>query len=1761
MLEDTVKTLIEQELTEGAEISIKVGTGHNPNFDKEYTDEFVALSIKFSFETDIKEIIQIKAEFELTQYLAVSAQGSLDYERKFITIKWADFDVAMNLYSQTDIKLSVLICSAEDDEYTDITEEIKEKLETEEDEDNDNLVKQLQEMLESESGDIDLFRVDILQIPIKVIPILPIIEINFELDFVVKMNFAAGISTEVSILEATQIGVTGDTREKNISSYKNNLIGGDQYSMKITACGYIGFKAGFEGGISISFCGLSKLGKVGVYVYVGAYVDLYGFTQAILSKVKGNVSASIVGGYYVEIGIFLDITLEARSDLFKIKVGTTLFSDKWPLTSFGNKDVLLSINEEELNPIYLSNNGENEASISVDSLPTLKGEYIDITTGDIFTKEIPWSKINLSFTKSNFSYDPNTQTITYKNIISPKPASEDCTVIYKYKGAYLQFNITAKLANQLYPFNETKITYYDKTLVNKDNAGKYYKATIYTCIDGNKKFYEEYDVLSGNTLSNYNLSLNPYQYVNISWNKIPHKTIITEDTEFICYAQTRQTYVAFIYYDELNNKWKTEIRACNLGEEPIAPTLPENNKAKFVQWVGKDGYNNRAYNTAPVGISKNITQEDMTKHGVFIKTTYGHDMNDVLFSYENNDRYSLYTDLMEYKDADGSQWYFKIASIYLAQYDYDDCNVSLITKDANGNISTKEYSITYYGKITSFSTYSEKIMKLKGLSNTEDGEIIYNNVWEIGEITSDMVLYVIYEPVYHIVNLYYYDTQTATNKVYKTYKILGLDNLSQLDFKGAENALIAEEGVEYVLYGFRYYDENVYRYVNETNMCTTDMDIFPFYERKVNITFDLDGGEPLQDIDDFYAESKNDYEIYLGIYCGKPADVENTYELIGWKNMTTNEIIPVGSTIKCNTPTTFKAVYGVASTKEYILQVSTLHGVLLNDKTDLLFKGSYSEYDDLLTKYSNWLPSDVRDEQNHCIYHCTNSNIDNYTLNNGSIITYTWITILDKYKLTIDANGGTIDFDDKYIVEIEWNTEFDLSAVYASKQSDNYGSYKVSAFEDEYGKQFLPTDKYLVKEDSTLKIIWQIDNYKKYTIDFYLDNKKIKTSEYAANDLITGLEKPEQAAGLVFSGWKWYNENGEIIDEYTLMPTFNIILKATTTEVYIHYIVDGVEIDKVKGYVQVENNIKEQYVKRGYTSLPWTSTDVDINNGKFIMPEKDIVISTTTSVNSYIVYYYHNNSLYKQFTYKYGEFVKLIDAPTDTGIYYAWSSDDVSLSATGFVMPDNNVTLKTVSAINKKHILYFINDELINYDIAIPGETISVYNYENISYKNMNFSGWYANGNIINSSTLIMPNDDLFVYGYYTKGNTKVNIYFDETNFITMYGSNGDIISIANPSLNNDLQGYKINGTIFDEIKITNETIINAYIQYSNKKYQISFYANDNDEAISIIYANKGEKVYLPDLPNASYEEEGQSIEGWYNFDGVEIKTDNEGKKYIIMPTQNIIFNAVNYFEESSGYNARVYINTPFINKPVFYRNYKVYSDLAPTYFDIPKINGCEFVCWQDENGNIIDGLCLSDMNGTDQIYYGIYREVQLHVITFMLNNEIYKYDYYYDYYEVQLSNANIQLSNDKAFTGWQNPSINMYETNENIAFYYEYNIELTFTDLDFVVFGYTYLTEGSYDLYYEMYKEDETLINFAMRGNEKDSFTLAKTYNNKTIGYEIKVFIETDDGFLEKDITNIVLSVTNNYYLLTLPSLLELSNAIGNVNQISHYQINAIYN
>ena len=86
-----------------------------------------------------------------------------------------------------------------------------------------------------ENGDIDLFRGKILKVEVPVIPILPVLQVNFDLDFVVKANFAIALNADASVLQATQVGAFGDTRNGNIGAIQHKLPGGDQYSIEVSA--------------------------------------------------------------------------------------------------------------------------------------------------------------------------------------------------------------------------------------------------------------------------------------------------------------------------------------------------------------------------------------------------------------------------------------------------------------------------------------------------------------------------------------------------------------------------------------------------------------------------------------------------------------------------------------------------------------------------------------------------------------------------------------------------------------------------------------------------------------------------------------------------------------------------------------------------------------------------------------------------------------------------------------------------------------------------------------------------------------------------------------------------------------------------------------------------------------------------------------------------------------------------------------------------------------------------------------------------------------------------------------------------------------------------------------------------------------------------------------------------------------------------------------------------------------------------------------
>lgn len=1699
IIDGTLKNVIKCSIADGAKVTISVGEGYNPNFSANYSDNFVVLKASFTYNATVKKKVKIKVEFTLVEYVAVTMQGCLDYEYPFLGIgdKWLYFDYALNIYSQTDIDMSIMICSADDDDYRDISQEIKDKLSKDNEDDPDNLVKQLQEMLDSESGDIELFRTNLLHIDYKIIPIVPIMQVNIDFDFLVKMNFAAGLSTDISLLEATQVGVTGDTREDYIRSYKHELYGGNRYSVELTACGYVGIKAGFEGGLSISFCGLSKLGKVGVYVFVGPYVDLYGFARLTLAKDRGSAKASLVGGYYIEVGINLEITLEARSDLFKVKVGVTLLDVKWPLVSFGNKEVLLSIEGSNLDDVFVAGEagdldiGEyNTATLSLYSMSPLKGKYIDITTGDTVLKDIPWGNVHLTFSNYKFTLDPATKIITYKNGNYPRPASEECTVNYYYTGPCLQFNLSSSQSQDYYPFGTSRIVYYDKSIVSQDVAGNYYTANVYTVLDGEKTLVDSYSVLAGSCLRFVETGINIYQYMDISWNKDPKDTYVVEDTDFIQYGYSRQTFVAFIYYEEGEDAldpgtWYTEIRAVDLGEKPVVPTLPDDgDKTKFTGWY----VTTNSHEYVGSEIMTSLSADEMKVRYVDDYYTHGFDTSKPFDKYKNESSATIYLELWDhYREDYDIYWKAVVNYIYTATYEEEDCVLTTVTNIADNEWHTgynfeDSYTLEYGHKLYSYSTLTELKYRFIGFSYTDGGEPeISTNISELPKIYKDLTLYMIYEPIIHDVTLQYYDDVKGEYVNYASYKIgrnceLGL---LDIDYEGAAAELVRVDGVEYQLmcWQYRYEGQKYKDYATEDSRIFHDIEIYPIYRRKVSITLTPgEGEETIASLEGYYTDSVFDYTTYVGNLCYKEPDERYTYPHTHWKNTSTGEVYPINK-VYADYPATFEAVF-TPTEKIYTLTIETTKGVLENGEQSLVFNYGYDRYIECVEKYLNITLDDILDEENHCSY--KQNGLSKYVDNDGYVylIKYDqWEKVLNTYTVTIDENGGEAIFATNdsgeqiysYENRIGYGSNFYLTNVYAEKVTD-LAIYKLVGWVDDDDNFYATDATYVVLKDTTFKASWEFVSYCEYSITYILNDEKYDERTYHFDDVID-LSQPQETLGLVFDGWHLYYATDEVneIGDITKMPNKNLVAKAYSNEVFIYYYVDGNEISKSHGDVQGLYQVEDKYIKKGYTVTDWQTSDVSISNNSFVMPAKDVVFTSTTSINSYTLTYSHDNRVYKEETIQYGTFILLIETPNDeSGITYDWDSEDVNLTGTGFTMPDHNVLITSTQVVKTVRIVYYVGDTVYSILATRPGKNVILID------KPEGVDDWYINNEPVTS--IVVPDTDVFVYSEYK--DIKYTITFD----------------------------------------------VDAGLEYDGEYY------------VDVV---AGERYELPEAPTLDSYMSGSVTDGWYSIDA-EILTEN-GTQYIIMPAYDVYIHAFAYPDNTGGNVATTYLVLD--TEKVEFLKYNVVDNEVPIYFEYPSVNGYQFVHWEDSDGTIYDennGITLNSMNGVDRDFYAVYRKVELHTATFILDGEIVGYDVFYDYSFVTLNTPTVTLSDNKEFSGWINPYVSLVDFGNGGIIYL--NEESSPIGMDFVFQGFTYeIGTVTVNIDCDGVKAIKP-INISV--NEEQTIKLLSSHLDTSVSYAVKAYGYSEEtGSVEYETCNVTIEKEGDYYLITLPNTRELSN------------------
>lgn len=487
---------LSQKLGKDLSISVTIGDAENDNFGVCDPENWCAINFTLSYNSTIKNKLKVDASITITEYLNISLQGYKSFEFHLFKQSQLEFDYAINVYSQTDIGFKVLVCSTnkKNEKWRDISQEVQGMLNSDEENDTDSLVAQMQEMLSNQGDYITLCEIPMFKASQPLVPPITIFSVNLELNYVMKVNFAAGISSQLSVLDATQIGVCGDSSTGKFEGYKNKLIGADRYSFDLTACGYMGIKTGIEGSVTLSFFGLERLGKVGMALEVGAYLDIYGYAKYHIVKPEqyyDNVYRTLVGGFYMESGIYLELKLIAKSDVFKAKVEVALAEKKWPFFTMGSKEVLLSIDPTTTPIVLTSEKGEGKVKVKMEELPAMTGTVLDITTGKKKNHAvIPWGNIFMGFSHRGFTVEQVYSSkirgfdkyVQYNKAYDPSKNTVSAVAEIYYSGPYLQFTKGAVKGSNTVA--RVQIIWADATKIKPDEIGKMYTANFYSEIDG-----------------------------------------------------------------------------------------------------------------------------------------------------------------------------------------------------------------------------------------------------------------------------------------------------------------------------------------------------------------------------------------------------------------------------------------------------------------------------------------------------------------------------------------------------------------------------------------------------------------------------------------------------------------------------------------------------------------------------------------------------------------------------------------------------------------------------------------------------------------------------------------------------------------------------------------------------------------------------------------------------------------------------------------------------------------------------------------------------------------------------------------------------------------------------------------------------------------------------------------------------------------------------------------------------------------------------
>lgn len=1333
-----------KELLEGLTISAKVGTAKNTNFSciNGFPNEqdWTALNITFSYEATLRNKVKLEAEVTIDEYLIIGVGGSVSLRR--------DFNVKFLPLSQTDVTFKILVCSADEEDDSskqdndqeenkrDVSVEI-EAIINGEDTDNSNIIKDVRDMLENKGSSIRLCEVNLFSATF--MPILPL-SIKTELNFVVNVSFAAGISMEASVLQAKGIGIRGNIKDpSSVNVYRFIMAGDDRYIFDMYAYGYLGVEAGIEGKVSVSLLGLNDLGSVGAAIEIGAYADLYGYLHYHSQDMRLNKYyasptqnySDLQGGIYFEMGVYIKISVFAESKLFRKKAEFAK-QFKFPLFSVGDKYIYADKPTLDGNTdIVLKETDTNVYEIN--GLIPAQGTYLDITTGETVTKAMETDEFKVACLSKYFKVNKDDNgkiTLT----VSPDAPGRytsgllSCVLRVYYTGGQ----------NLLFT-SDTEKLYYDagtSTYVSRKHIGNvnvyYYRngvdfpledkdktatLTFNVSAEGKTVTVDTVTVKKGGYVSGFSIKLLNYCSQNgYIYDKSLFDTDIrpyywlSEDTVITLDTYTAQKLYSIEYFDRESNNWVSELWAVDYLDDIKMFDRYKASISNLTHFANfgidrSDGMRYQMYMNDTLTYRYYDSSYSGSVHG--LDTTKPLAVN-----------YGSEEDLKSFR-AEYEKQYSSAYSIMLkANYLSRKCIIDIYNESG--------YAGARYVDCGDKFTVPEKF--INDLNKSKDKQLIGWDTDGDGKadiapdekfiVTGDMKLKPVMKKKLYTVTVTFIDNSTKEFEV--VYGTVLPDELTQLINNPPENPK-PESSESYYEPSYWNIRSDVFIAGSEkeypagdTAIYNGDISIMPegnIYFEAVPaklyhyITLIADEGG-FRYTDENGAEIESD-RIRAAVQNGfRFANALNGYAIFSPDDTYTTEyLMPYfedengtvfGSNELVTKPGTYYMKWETNDKRCYInydVYIYNEYGAEVSHEVRAEFDGYRPEYDELCKKYDAEIAALVGYEDEYYTYTLKSEPTnDEYTTAVGKTyktITVRWNRTPKEFNVTFDYGNGT----ENEIIPVKYG--YMCRAAANVTKDDRYNDYELIGYDydNDGNADVLPGESFTVTGNITCKAIWKatakiykitfcamsgsfedgtarreitgkygevisasdipvptaeegyeftgwdkevpgtfgnddgtldtelhaVYKLKKMTITYRLVNldtntvnENYKTAEYDYGTEFTAdmLEADPDTDGCLFGGWL-YEGSSSFLGKAVKA---DMTLTGTITPVYVIYSLDGVESSREKAKIGTEVVVKDN--ADGY--LEWTTNDVTVTNGKFIMPSGNVTFTAEKDLSGYM---------------------------------------------------------------------------------------------------------------------------------------------------------------------------------------------------------------------------------------------------------------------------------------------------------------------------------------------------------------------------------------------------------------------------------------------------------------------------------------------------------------------------------------------------------------